>query len=958
MFEMVDSRKLDAKHLLERDQEVKWIKDGLDRARTGHGGAFVIEGPAGIGKTALLNAGRIAASDEFRVLRARGAELEREFAFGVVRQLFEPVLAAPTDEERARLFEGPPGVAAQLLGVGASGDGNGLFAPDPSFAILHGLYWLCANLASERPLALVVDDLHWADSASMRFLAFLLPRLEELRVAVLLAARPAEAGDSRGLLAALTVDPASEVITVGPLSIAGVSTLLAVGMNTEPESNFANACWEATGGTPFLVHTLIEALRDEHIEPIDASVEEVKNLGSASLGRWAMLRLTRLGRHATDLARAVAVMERAELDQAARLARLSFSDAARAADLLVRARMFDEAPLGFAHPLMRGAVYRDIAMNERAEGHLRAARFLAEAHANPAKVAQHLLVTVPSGDEWTVEQLRSAALGAAARGAPESVAAYLRRALSEPPSPAVKWALLLELGHAEYCAGQSGWHEHLKGAVDAAISDVERVTAALLFANALRWHERTFEAVEVCDRAAAALDEGNLEGRLVLEAMAVVSGVLDATTSPFVSDRAGALLKLAKESSVPRQCLASAAYVAALINEPASDVAELVARACAVEDGARRISSDPPWFPGGAFRHPSAVVTLLWAERFDDARALADAAVAEAQSTANGMVLPAVLAQRAWVALQRGDLSAAEVDARALLDNPGTSVPSLLSNRAMSVLVNVLVERGDLDGAEKALDRVSADLESAAVMAHVLRHARGRLRYAQGRFAEALDDFRVVAEITIVGLPPSPTYLPWRSDAALAASALGDHELARQLSEEEVELARAFGAPRCLGVALRAAGLVAERQYSESLLREAIMVLDDANTRLEQARAQVDLGSLLRLANQLVEARQLLRSAVDTAHRHGAAALASRAESELRATGAKPRHVRLTGLESLTASERRIAELAASGLTNRQIAQTLFVTDRTVEGHLTRVFAKLDVKKRTELAEALNFPTS
>ena len=188
--------------LLERDRELERIGRCLQRAHQGHGGALVVEGPAGIGKTVLLAAARDAAGGEgFRVLRARGAELEREFAFGVVRQLVEPVVAGASQEERAWLLDGPPGVAARLLGLPGLGDAvaaGTLVAPDPSFAVLHGLYWLCANLASARPLVLVVDDAHWADGASLRFLAFLLPRLEELAAALLLGARPAEAGHESG----------------------------------------------------------------------------------------------------------------------------------------------------------------------------------------------------------------------------------------------------------------------------------------------------------------------------------------------------------------------------------------------------------------------------------------------------------------------------------------------------------------------------------------------------------------------------------------------------------------------------------------------------------------------------------------------------------------------------------------------------------------------------------------
>jgi DNA-binding CsgD family transcriptional regulator len=439
--------------------------------------------------------------------------------------------------------------------------------------------------------------------------------------------------------------------------------------------------------------------------------------------------------------------------------------------------------------------------------------------------------------------------------------------------------------------------------------------------------------------------------------MAVACGMLDAATAPSVAGRARALLVRARERSVPRQCLAAAAYVAALANQPADQVADLARRAIAAGPRPRTEPGDPPWLPGRALRHPSAAVSLLWAERYDDAQALLDAAVAEAQAAANGMILPAVLAQRAWLAFRRGDLTAAEADARALLDAPGRSAPPLLRNRATGVLVDVLVERGDLDQAERTLEPLAAELAGTSLTATILRHTQGRLRFAQRRFGESLADFQAAGEIATIGLAISPCYLPWRSDAALAALALGEPDTARRLTDEELDLARAFAAPRALGVALRAAGLVASGQDGQRLLREAIEVLAGPDTRLEQARALADLGALLRRGNHRVEARQLLRQAVDTAHRVGAEALAQRAETELRATGARPRRVLLSGLEALTASERRIAELAAEGLTNREIAQTLFVTARTVEGHLTNVFQKLDVHARTGLPAALAAPT-
>jgi DNA-binding CsgD family transcriptional regulator len=239
------------------------------------------------------------------------------------------------------------------------------------------------------------------------------------------------------------------------------------------------------------------------------------------------------------------------------------------------------------------------------------------------------------------------------------------------------------------------------------------------------------------------------------------------------------------------------------------------------------------------------------------------------------------------------------------------------------------------------------------VIAAEVRFARGRLRIAQGRFAVGLEDFLAVGKLLTRATITCPGYLPWRSEAALAHLALGDEESARRLAEEELELARAFGAPRALGVATRAAGVVVGGDRGASLLREAIDAFERGDARLERARALADLGALLRRRNRRREARELLREALDAAHRSGARKLAVQAETELRATGARPRRVVLTGVDSLTTSERRIAELASEGLTNREIAQTLFITNRTVEGHLTSVFRKLLVDSRDELAAEL-----
>ena len=272
--------------VLERDAELARIEAAVARAQGGHGSLLVVEGPAGIGKSALIGAAR-ALSDAAgaRTLRARGGELERDFAFGVVRQLLEPALAEAPARARDDLLQGPAGVAGRLLGLpGARPEGGEVAAPDASFTVLHGLYWLCANLAGDRPLVLTVDDAHWADAPSLRFLAFLLPRLEELSLALVVATRPEAEGAAAPLLALLLADPLARVLRPAPLSAGAVGRLIEEGLGRAPDPDFAAACQRTTGGVPFLVRELVEALREEGVAPTAAEAPRVEALGARTVG--------------------------------------------------------------------------------------------------------------------------------------------------------------------------------------------------------------------------------------------------------------------------------------------------------------------------------------------------------------------------------------------------------------------------------------------------------------------------------------------------------------------------------------------------------------------------------------------------------------------------------------------------------------------------------------------------
>jgi DNA-binding CsgD family transcriptional regulator len=273
---------------------------------------------------------------------------------------------------------------------------------------------------------------------------------------------------------------------------------------------------------------------------------------------------------------------------------------------------------------------------------------------------------------------------------------------------------------------------------------------------------------------------------------------------------------------------------------------------------------------------------------------------------------------------------------------------------ALAVLLETLAERGQLEAAEAADQRYRlAEQFPTTLHAGSVLAARGRLRLAELRPAAALGDLLAAGELFARLRMPSPTTAPWRSDAALAHLALGAPAEARALAADEVALAQAYNGPRALGIALRAAGLAEGGRHGIELLRQAGRVLEGSSARLEHARAMADLGAALRRAGQRAESREILRPALDLAHRCGALALTERARTELLAAGGRPRRLALTGLDSLTPSERRIAQLAAAGLSNREIAQNLFITARTVEGHLTHAYPKLAITSREQLPAAL-----
>jgi DNA-binding CsgD family transcriptional regulator len=670
-------------------------------------------------------------------------------------------------------------------------------------------------------------------------------------------------------------------------------------------------------------------------------------LGPPSVAAAVLRRLDRLPAPAVALARAVAVLGTGTaVRHAAALIGVDVETATRDADALAAADILSTArPLDFVHPIVRRAVHDAIPTGERAVAHGKAARILLDEGAPAERVAPHLMATEPAGDPSVVKVLRAAATRSARRGAPDAAAAYLRRALAEPAAGALRADLLRELGRAEISAGQPDGVAHLQDALAATPPGPARAAVARELALGLVVPGRYLDAIAALEGAIAAIGDTDPDRALLLTAELTTVAHMDPATQPS-ADRYAAQIPhdLAGDTPAQRVALASLAMQRLVEGAPAAEVADLADRAVR----------------GGLIAEQTAdfhvvydALGTLWTT---DAVDLADLAFTQAlaDARARGSVLAFARAScfRSQFHYRLGRLPDAEADARASLDaaSPGWRIVHV----ALSVLVDVLVERGEPDEAEAALRAAGAERDLPyTFMSDFLLFSRGRLRLAQGRVDEAVADLVEADRREAVWPGRSPAVFPIRSQLALARLALGDREQACRLADEEVRLARRLGTGYAVGVALRAAGLVAGGGDGIALLTEAVDVLDGSPARLEHARASTDLGAALRRAGRRAEATRHLSTGLDLASRCGAAALADRARAELVAAGARPRRVRTSGPPSLTASERRVAGMAASGMSNREIAQALFVTLRTVELHLTHAYQKLGISSREQLGTAL-----
>ncbi|HUE26899.1 MAG TPA: AAA family ATPase [Solirubrobacteraceae bacterium] len=940
--------------LLERDAPLQAIANALTSAATAAGTALLLVGHAGMGKTRVLEAARdTARADGLRVVRAAGAELEQNIAFGVAGQLLRALSnELPAAQRRALIGSAPPRIRA----LQRFDEQSGTLEAEDEIAVSHGLFTLLADATETEPVLIEIDDLHWCDAASLQFLLYCLHRLDELAATIVMAVRPGTGEEHPASpIGRLYAHPRVEVITLEPLGLDAVGELVhrAIGDRTDPA--LIQVCLDVTSGNPFYLHELLLALADEPGLHGRRLAEQARSLAPDAVTRSLRLRIGRLGDDAVALARAVAILgEDVPLRHAAALSGLSIGQAAGAADSLAAAEILRaREPLSFVHPLVRHAVERDTPASQFASRHLDAARMLYGEGAGPEHVAAHLLVGRAQTDPWVVERLLAAAREARSRGAPQSAARYLERALEEPPSAEARPEVLAALGISEAAIGSPAAAQHLAQAAEGIGDPRRRAELALKRGHALYAQGLHEQAAAAYDAGLAELpsepsDPEDRELHDQLQTGFVTTASFVASLQPQAIQRSEQLLARAMDgplSQGQRLLLGQASVHAAFAGRPAAEVQALAERA---------------WDSGELLRHGDAdglgwsLLTAAFDLSGDLERSLeiADAAAEDARHRDSPLLFASASYVRVLPHLWRGEVDRGLADFELAWEARRYGWRQW-NRAAAGTYCLALIETGQLELAEQVLTE-DAPLDEPPDLEDAVRvYALSELRRAQRRPAEALElalTMGPLVEQSVKFLG----YCPWRISAAESALVVGDRDRAFELARESLARAEQTQVTHERIGSLRVLGMSQPRAESIETLRAAVELGASAPPRLETIRALVEFGGALRRANERAAARGPLQQAADLASQGGASVLYQRARTELSATGARPRRNQLlSGPASLTPSERRIAALAAAGQTNREIATVLFVTPKTVEYHLRNAYRKLDIRTRNELAGAL-----
>ena len=941
--------------LLEREHEVDRVRGAVREVGQRVGAVVVIEGAAGMGKSRLLDVTRVRAAElGLRVLSARATELEQGFPFGVIRQLFERAIVEAEPGERERWLAGAAALAADVLNPRPASDaiGYGPAAGDSGYAWQHGFYWLASNLSADSPLVLLVDDLQWCDAPSARALAFIARRLEGQALGLILATRPLDPRLTPEAAAA-AADPTVELLRLSPLTLAAVRALVARRLRQEPDDRFVQACLEVTGGNPFLVGELLAEVAARGVDPTAAAAGDVGVIVPRGVANAVLLRLARLAPPAATLARVLSVLgDGAQVGDAAQLAGLQGVELEEAMASLRSSDVVEPGgTVRFTHPILRAAIYGDLSAAERERLHRDAARILREREAPAGQIAAHVMHTEPAADPGTVTLLRDAARGALALGDAAAAAALLSRALQEPPTDRDRSRAVLELGQAYARAGAPEASEPLSEIVERGQDPAAIAEAAIELSGMFFYGGRAAEGVAILRRAQARLPaSGPAHDRLEV---ALLGGSYSS-----VSARRGVDAEIAnlRDPGGPARGSLQATTLATLALD---EVMYLRSASTAIDLAQRALAMGLPLEPHrGENWVLAALYALMFSDHLEAAESEADEILARGRERGAAVTVVAISAFRAFNGLRRGALAAAATDAQLVMELAPELLGAEFLVTAVSTAVLAGLERDETpDALRRLIDRTGFRFDPEFTPSAQLLYASGVLRAAAGTTRPQSRCCAAARSTTLrwaEKTPPSPLggrRRPFLSPISAVTRRLAlwppTRCAAPSLSVRRARLASLYARTRSSALPLTVRTDRGGARRVGCVPRAAGVCARVGRPRRNAPRCRTAHGGPRAPARGARARRPLWR------HGTGAPSEGGARRDWRPAAGHRP-----LGSDSLTPSERRVVDLAATGGTNREIAQMLFVTEKTVETHLGRAFRKLDISSRRQLPDVLAHATS
>lgn len=911
--------------LVERERELEMLDGLFAETAAGRGKIVLVSGAVASGKTELFRSFVDRNVDGGNLFLSATAKVtDREVPFGLLRQLLD---CAPLSAERI----------AEIL------------TPESDLETVRRATAALIELSRTTPLAVIVDDVHHTDEPSMDCLLRLTNRSRSTRTMLLLAESAYDWSMHPSYRIELVRQTHFRRIRLSPLSVNGVSEVLTQHLGREAARGLAAEVHEATGGNQLLVRALIE----DHDDAVE-SLEHDSQVAGESFRQAVLTCLQRSGPDALEVAKGLAVLDTAaSTDRVAKLIGRDPDEVTRLLHALHALGLLDGDC--FRHPLGRAAVYADLSGRELAQLHIRAAQLLRQGAGEATEVAEHLVAAKSVRADWAIADLRRAAEEAMAVDDEESAVKYVEFALSVCTEACQRAQLRMLLMRAEWRKDPVTAARHLAPLFQEQRDghlDADQIAMLLRYGM---WHGRTEDATEAMDQLVGLRPTVNEPlGSLLSSTKDWLShaypqflpGGTDSTPAAS-ADGAGA---------PPAQQDQAAAVLSAVLRQGDGDgrctrVAEQILQGTPLSDNSLEAIT-------------SALQTLIYGERLPMAARWCDMLLAEAEARGVTWWQAVFSGCRAEIAIRNGELADAERHAARALDLIGPQGWGVAVGVPLGALLYTATAMGDFESARKYLKEPvpSAMFQTRYGLAY--QRARGRYYLATDRLQAALADFRYCGELMTAWGLDAPALVPWRSDSAEVHLRLGDHERARQLAQEQMALA---GSPksRTHGASLRVLAATIGHRGRLRLLKESVEVLQASGDRLTLTQALYDLSRAHQVLGDFGKARMISRRAgrlakecrVDRVQDQ----LAPSHEQPLMLvpdegdTWTQPGTTARQAADMLTLSERKVAALASLGYTNREISGKLHITVSTVEQHLTKIFRKLKVKRRTDLPVELEF---